>query len=338
MDTIIFALEAVFPIIILIFLGYYLKRQKFLDDIWFKNGNKLIFRLFVPCLLFINVYNIDSFTNINWSAVLFSEIAIVLVFFIGIVVVKMVIKDDKQKGVVLQCIFRSNFAIIGLPLAEALGGIQGKGVAAVISAFSVPTFNILSVLALSFFVKNEDGRKVGIKNVFHKIVTNPLIIGVVCGLIALLIRSLLPKSDDGQVIFSISKNVRFIYVAIENIAKACSTIALMVLGGQLDFKAVRGMKQQIIIGALSRVVIVPGIVLGVAVLLSEYLEVLSFDASIYPALVALFGSPVAVVSAVTAQEMGSDGALAGQLVVWTSVLSIFTLFFFVLVLRLIGVL
>ena len=78
--------------------------------------------------------------------------------------------------------------------------------------------------------------------------------------------------------------------------------------------------------------------LGVAVLLSEYLEVLSFDASIYPALVALFGSPVAVVSAVTAQEMGSDGVLAGQLVVWTSVLSIFTLFFFVLVLRLIGVL
>lgn len=41
MDTIIFALEAVFPIIILIFLGYYLKRQKFLDDIWFKMGINL---------------------------------------------------------------------------------------------------------------------------------------------------------------------------------------------------------------------------------------------------------------------------------------------------------
>lgn len=338
MDTIIFALEAVFPIIILIFLGYYLKKQKFLDNAWFKNGNKLIFRLFVPCLLFINVYNIDSFININWSAVLFSEIAIVLVFFIGIMVVKMTIKDDKQKGVVLQCIFRSNFAIIGLPLAEALGGIQGKGVAAVISAFSVPTFNILSVLALSLFVRNEDGRKEGIKNVFRKIVTNPLIIGVVCGLIALLIRSLLPKNDDGQVIFSLSKNARFLYVSIENIAKACSPVALMILGGQLDFEAVKGMKQPILIGTLSRVVIVPAIVIGVAVILSEYLGILSFDTSIYPALVALFGSPVAVVSAVTAQEMGNDGILAGQLVVWTSVLSIFTLFIFIFVLRAIGLL
>lgn len=333
MDTLIFALNAILPIILLIFLGYFLKKMSFLDEEWFKKGNKLVFRVCLPALLFINVYNIESFTSINWSVVIYSEAAIFIVFFLGLLPVKLTIPDDRQKGVVLQCVFRSNFAIIGLTLAESLGGVEGKGIAAVLSAFSIPTFNVLAVIALTMFSKGENGQKINFREILSKLVRNPLIIGVVCGLITLGIRSFIPTDADGALVFSLSENMRFLYTAVSSVSKISSPLALIVLGGLFDFSAVKGMKKQIVVGTVSRVAVVPFLVLGAAALLSGYTSLLSFDASVYPALLALFGSPVAVSSAIMAQEMDNDGVLAGQLVVWTSIMSIFTLFFFILLLR-----
>ncbi len=338
MDTFLFALNAILPIILLIFLGYFLKKKKFLEEEWFKKGNKLVFRVCLPVLLFTNVYNIESFSAINWSVVVYSELAIFAVFLLGVLLVKVAIPEERQKGVILQCVFRSNFAIIGLPLAEALGGAEGVGIAAVLSAFSIPTFNVLAVIALDMFHKNENGQKASGKDMVKKIVKNPLIIGVLCGLVALGIRALLPKNADGLPVFTLSGSMPFLYTAISNIAKICSPLALIVLGGLFDFAAVKELKKQIMIGTAARVVVVPFLVLGIAVLLSKYTTVLDFDATAYPAMVALFGSPVAVSSAIMAQEMDNDGVLAGQLVVWTSIASIFTLFLIIALLRGLGLL
>lgn len=333
MDTLFFALNAILPIILLIFFGYFLKWKGFLDEAWFKKGNKLIFKVCLPSLLFTNVYNIESFTSINWAVVIYSEIAIFTVFFLGVLLVRLTIPDDRQKGVVLQCTFRSNFAIIGLTLAEAIGGAKGVGIAAVLSAFSIPTFNVLAVIALTMFHTNADGKKPGIRSILLNIAKNPLIIGVVCGLVALGIRALIPCGADGAPVFTVSKNLPFLYTAVTNVAKISSPLALIILGGLFDFSAVKGMKKQIFIGTFCRVAAVPALVLGIAVLLSSHTQLLHFDETVYPALVALFGSPVAVASAIMAQEMDNDGVLAGQLVVWTSILSIFTLFLTILILR-----
>ncbi|MCM1218897.1 MAG: AEC family transporter [Lachnospiraceae bacterium] len=338
MDTLLFALNAILPIILLIFLGYLLKRKNFLDEDWFKKGNKLIFRVCLPCMLFVNVYNIESFTDINWSVVVYSEIAIFAAFFLGLILVKLTVPDHRQKGVILQCVFRSNFAIIGLPLAESLGGAEGKGIAAVLSAFSIPTFNILAVLALTMFLDDEDGHKANIKDVLLKIVKNPLIIGVVCGLVTLGIRSLIPVNADGNLVFSLSGSLKFLYDAVNNLSRISSPLALVILGGLFDFAAVKGMLKEIVIGTAVRVAVVPLVVIGLAVILSRYTGLISFDATVYPALIALFGSPVAVSSAIMAQEMDNDGILAGQLVVWTSIASIFTTFLAVFLLRTIGLL
>lgn len=331
-------MNAILPIILLILFGYLLKQKNFLDEGWFKKGNKLIFRVCLPCMLFVNVYNIDSFTDINWSVVAYSEIAIFAAFFIGLAMVKLTVPDNRQKGVILQCVFRSNFAIIGLPLAESLGGAEGKGIAAVLSAFSIPTFNILAVIALTMFLGGEDGHKANLKDVLLKIAKNPLIIGVVCGLIVLGVRSFIPVDPDGSLVFSLSGSMKFLYDAVNNLSRISSPLALVILGGLFDFAAVKGMLKEIIIGTASRVVVVPLVVIGLAVILSRYTGLISFDATVYPALVALFGSPVAVSSAIMAQEMDNDGVLAGQLVVWTSIASIFTTFLAVFILRNMGLL
>ena len=51
----------------------------------------------------------------------------------------------------------------------------------------------------------------------------------------------------------------------------------------------------------------------------------------------VFATPVAVASAIMAKEMGADDELAGQLVVWTSLVSTVTIFIYVTVLRIIGI-
>ncbi len=48
-------------------------------------------------------------------------------------------------------------------------------------------------------------------------------------------------------------------------------------------------------------------------------------------LIALFASPIAVSSAPMAAQMGQDEELAGQIVVWTSALSAFSLFIIILI-------
>lgn len=327
-----FAVNAILPIILLIILGYFLKRKKFLSEDFFKKANKFVFKVCLPLLLFYNVYNIDSFSDINWSVVLYSEIAILVFFFLGLLFVKLFVKDSKQKGVILQCVFRSNFAIIGLPLAESLGGDVGKGIAAILSAFSIPTFNILAVIALSIFIKNE-GEKTNIKDVLIKIVKNPLIIGVACGLVVLAIRSLIPTDSEGVLKFSIENDITFLYTAVGNVGKIASPLALIVLGGLFDFSAVKGMLKEIIMGTVLRIAVVPFLGIGVAIILSKYTNILNFDYTVYPALIALFGSPVAVSSAIMAGEMDNDGELAGQLVIWTSLFSIVTLFAIVVILK-----
>ena len=331
MNIFLFAFNAISPIILLILLGYILKKINFLDEGWFKKGNKFVFRVCLPVLLFMNVYHIESLAEINWTVVLYAEIIIVCMFFLGLLLVKATIPEDRQKGVILQCVFRSNFAIIGIPLAESLGGAEAMGIASVLSAFSIPTFNILAVIALTMFHKDENGHTASIVDTLKKIATNPLIIGVVCGLVVLGIRSLIPTSAGGELAFSIQNNIPWLYNALNNISKISSPLALIILGGQFDFAAVKELKKQIIIGTLARVVAVPTIALSVAIVLSTYTNLLTFSPAVYPALIALFGSPVAVSSAIMAQEMDNDGTLAGQLVVWTSIASIFTIFFFVVV-------
>ena len=338
MESLIFTLNAVLPIVLLIIVGYCVKLLKiFPDDFWPKL-NKLCFRLLLPMLLFKNIYDIEDISQMAdyWKVILFSVLVIVGIFFIGLLIVIFFIKDSKQKGVILQCIFRSNYAIIGIGLIELLASNFTSsdkqlaiGIGAVISAISIPIFNVLAIISLSLFV-HEEGKKVSVKDIIIKICKNPLIIAVLTGILFLLFRLLIPVNEEGIKVFSIKDNITFLYTSIKWLAQSASPIALIALGGAFSFSAVAKLKYKIILGTTIRVVIVPLIALVLAYLFK-------FDKVYFPALIALFGTPVAVSSAPMTQEMGSDVELAGQLVVWTSISSAFTLFIIVLICSSIGI-
>lgn len=337
METLIFAANAVLPIIVLITLGYYLRQKHFFEGEFLKTANKLVFKVALPTLLFYNVYNIKDLKNMQGDIIVFAVIMILILFGLGLLTSVLFIPEAKQKGVILQCVFRSNYAIIGISLAESIGGEAAVAVAAILSALSIPLFNILAVVALSLFGEGE--KQVPIKPVLKGIYKNPLVRGVFLGFVCLVIRSYIPINPETHLpVFSLQCDLPFLYKACKSLSQLASPLALIVLGGQFQFSAIKSFKKQIIIGTSWRLVFAPLIALSCAVIFSNYLEFIHLTVKDYPALIALFGSPVAISSAIMAGEMGADEKLAGQLVVWTSLFSMLTLFIIVSLFKGMGIL
>ena len=151
MQSFIFAANATFPIIIIVAIGYLCRRVGLIDSELTKKLNKICFRLFLPIMLFVNVSAIDSSMNIGAGYIIFGCIATLVVFAIALIIVPLISKRGDVRAVLTQATFRSNFALIGIPLSESLFGTEGAAIAALLSAFSIPLFNVLAILSFSFF-------------------------------------------------------------------------------------------------------------------------------------------------------------------------------------------
>ncbi|MDE5546390.1 MAG: AEC family transporter [Anaeroplasmataceae bacterium] len=327
MENLLFTLNAILPIILPILLGYFLKRIHFFKEGFLPEANKLVFKILIPILLFSNLYLADL-TEINWAFVGFSAAAILVLFLIGLVIV-LFIPDRKQKGVILQASFRSNYAIIGIPLATMLGGAQAGAEASVVAAVSVPLFNMLAVIALSIY-DHDENTKISVKNILFKIITNPLIIGVAAGLVVCGINMGI-NAAGGDVSNFLNDYMAFIPSTITSLGKVATPLALIVLGGRFEFKAVKALWKQLTLSVTLRLVITPAIFLVIAYFLG-------FKGSTqFAILISLFATPIAVSSAPMAAQMGQDEELAGQIVVWTSALSAFSLFAIIMICAAIGI-
>ncbi|MFA6801651.1 MAG: AEC family transporter [Acholeplasmataceae bacterium] len=141
--------------------------------------------------------------------------------------------------------------------------------------------------------------------------------------------------SQNELVFSLENNLSPLYKVIVWIKSTASPLALIALGGQFEVSVVKKLKKQIIFGTMWRIALAPALVLTTAYFLS--LKYSDFD-QVFPALIALFASPVAVSSVIMAEEMDNDGQLAGQLVVWTSIGSVISLFVIITSLRSLGVL
>lgn len=319
------AFNAISPIIFMIGLGYLLKQKGFLTQEFISRGNRLVFRICMPAMLFVNIYGIEDLQNVNWMVVLYCVFITVVLFSLGYLCAVLTTKAPDRRGVLLQCTFRSNFAIIGLTMAAMLGGDPAVANAAVISSVIIPLYNILGVVSLTMFMgSGESGRK-QLQSVFRNILTNPMIMGIGAGMLCVLVR-MLQKSLLGSVVFTMKKDLTFVYTTLNYLKSMTTPFALLILGGQFEFSAVKGYRKEICIGTMMRIVIAPMIGIGLAIVLSRATSFFHCGADMYPALIAIYGSPAAVTSAVMAGAMGNDEQLATQLVVWTSLLSIVTLF------------
>ncbi len=327
MESFLFALNAVAPIIITVAIGYILKKVGFMSESFAKAANKLVFRVFLPAMLFLNVYKIEDLKSMDFSYVLYVLIALISIFLLALPAVSFATRKYERRGALLQASFRSNYALIGIPLSGALFGEEGIAVATLLSAAAIPMLNILAVISLSLFCR--DRGKPSVKKILLGIVKNPLIQSIAVGVVVLFIRALFVKHGIN---FRLS-DITALYTVLEYLKNLATPMALLVLGAQFEFSAVSSLKREIIFGTLVRTVIVPLLGIGVAYLFFRS----QFNGAHFASFVAMFATPVAVSSVPMAQEMKADVVLAGQLVVWTTLASVLSVFFTSFLLRLAGI-
>lgn len=307
MENFITTANAVLPLFLIMALGYVIRRTPLMDQHTHQMMNKLIFKLFLPILLFKNIStsNLDALSG-SW-VFLFAFIAEMAVFLTLFAVVPLIEKENSRRGVLIQAMGRSNYALFGLPLVGLLYPGEDIAVASMLVAISIPIFNVMSVIALETY----RGGKVNPLKILRGIVTNPLIISCALGFLWLISGLTMPT---------------FIQTAISDAAKIATPLSLFVLGGAFEFSRIRCNARPLIIGTLGKLVIVPLLGLTVAVLCGyRGMELASLGVA--------FMAPCAVSSYPMAQQMGGDGELAGQLVVFTTAFSMFSVFGFMYALK-----
>ena len=327
MEHLLFTLNVILPIILLILLGYALKRIKFIKEDFIEEANKIVFKILIPITLFSNLYMADL-SNIDWIFVGFGASLIIVIFLIGLIIT-LFLKEKKQKGVILQGLFSANYAIIGIPLVSSLAGVVGEVDASLMAVVCVPIFNILAVIALTVF-DNEENNKVNVIDLLIKIIKNPLIQGVIAGIIVCLINMGI-KALGFNIYDFLNNQIGFIPKTISTL-KACTTpLALVVLGAKFEFTAVKKLWKHLLVVVSLRLFILPFIFLSIAYFIGFK------SPSNFAILIAILATPIAVSSVPMTQQMNQDAELAGQIVVWTSVISAFSLFLIIYLCSQIGI-
>lgn len=326
-DVFLFSFHAVGPIVLILALGYFVRRVGPWKDDFYDALNKLCFHVFLPIQLFLSSYNIESIRSLNMRAITYIVCSIPAAIALGILVAFLITKDAGKRAALVQACYRSNLATLGLPIAAALGGAEAEGFASLMTGICVPLFNAFAVVILCCY--NSGSGKLSLKDLGKRILTNPLIIGTTLGLLFPIFRGLLP-AVDGVPVFTIKNQLPVLYSALTSVSRIASPLLLFLLGSALDLSAVRSLLPYITVGLLLRLIVCPILVIGTALLLRGPLQLTSIELC---GIVAFTASPVATSSVLMVQELGGDEQLSAQHVVWSSVFSMLTVFLITFALR-----
>lgn len=312
MESIQLSFNAVMPIFILMLLGYLIKKINLVDKKNIGVINKLIFKIFLPVLLFYNIYSIQTTDAFNLKLIIFTVIGILFVFVLGYFAVMFLTGNNKKRGVMLQGFFRGNYAILGIPLVNYICGNETSGLASLMVVVVIPVFNILAVVALERF--RDGNSRPDVLKLLKGIITNPLIIGCVVGLIVFALDIKIPS---------------VIEKSVKDISSMATPLSIVALGASFELSDIKGCLRENIIVVITRLIIVPLIILPIAVWLG-------FSGETLACLMIVFASPIAVSSFAMAQQMDGDETLAVQVIATSSAFCLITLFLWIFALSYIG--
>ncbi len=307
MDNFTASAQVVLPLLFMMLVGMGLRRCGLGDPALFKRLDAIIFRAFMPLLLFYNIYTVDLSSSFNPWLMGFAVLSLIALFALSMVLVPLAEKDNKKRASLIQAIVRGNFIIFGVSVSASLYGPENTGVVALLGSLVVPMINALSVIILEYFRQGQ----VNARQMAWNILKNPLVVGGILGIAFLLTGVRLPST---------------VLNTVKDLSNVTTPLALVSLGGSLMISDVKANKRPLLLGLISRLVLVPALFLPLSILLG-------FRGQDLTALMVMFAAPTAVSSYPMAQQMDADGPLAGQMVAFTTILSILTIFLIVFVLK-----
>lgn len=313
LNTLAFTANIVAPIFFIVFMGVLLKRTQLIDDAFVATGSKLVFVVTLPTLVFMSIARMDFHATFNLNQLLYVGIGILVTTALLWVLAKRWIEAPEDLGVFVQGAFRSNYGIIGLAVSFNLFGQTGLAQASLLLALVIPLFNVLAILVLTVSSKREGG--LSVKKVVIDIIKNPLIIAVFLALPFSYLGFTLPEV--------VERTGRYF-------ANLTLPLALLTIGATLNLKSLKHSSSMAIWATSSKLLILPAI-------LTLGASMMGFAGQDLVNMFVLFGCPTAAASFVMAKAMGGNAQLAANIILTTTLGSVFTLSGGIYLFKLIGV-
>ena len=309
MNSFIMAVQVVLPMTMMVGVGVLFRIFKVADGPTMKKVDNMIFKVFMPMLSFYNIYKTD-FTQLKTIGyILYGAAGLLILFFLAMFLVLKLVKPVPTAASFGQAIFRSNYLIFGAAVAESIYGEGNIGFVTLLGAVAVPMYNALSVILLE---KARNGNA-STKKLLLAIAKNPTVVATAAGLLVNFSGIVLP-----DLVLGIAKDL----------AGLTTPLSFLSIGVTLSLGMV-ARKAYLASAVALRLVIIPAVFVPLAALLG-------FRGQELCALMILFAAPTAVSSYPMAVAMDADGDFAAQMVAYTTIFCLPTIFVWTLLLNSMG--
>lgn len=303
MDSFWVAARVVVPMALMMGIGVMLRVLNITDRPTMKNMDKVSFKLFLPLLMFNNTFDTD-FSRISGDFIVYGVAGSAALFLIALFVIPKLVKEPPQAAALGNALIRANFMMYSTAIAQSLYGADADlGVIMLLGAITIPVTNAMSAIVLEV----ARSGKADAKKLLLAIAKNPLVIAAAIGLTVNFSGIVLPDMIVG---------------VIDDLAGLATPLSFLSLGVSLNFASIAGNRRALSIGLVLKLLVFPVIFMAGAVLLG-------FRGMALCGLLVLFAGPPAVSSYPMAVAMDADPELAGQLVIFPTLLSLITIFLWV---------
>ena len=312
MENLIFSLNATIPIFLMMLLGMLFRKLGWMDEVFAAKMNKFVFLVPLPVLLFEQLATVDFSEVWDIKFILFCFVVTAISITIS-TLISLLWKDRSVKGEFIQATYRSSAALLGIAFIQNIYGTVGMAPLMIIG--SVPLYNVMAVVVLSFFKPgNNSFDKALVKKTLKGIVTNPIIIGIVAGFVWSALKLPMPL---------------ILHKTVSSIGATATPMGLMSMGATFEMKKATSKMKPTLVAVFMKLVGFCAIFLPMAALLGFRNEELI-------AILVMLGSATTVSCFVMARNMGHEGTLSSGVIMMTTLLSAFTLTMWLDVLRSFG--
>ena len=312
MENLIFSLNATIPIFLMMLLGMLFRKLGWMDEVFAAKMNKFVFLVPLPVLLFEQLATVDFSEVWDIKFILFCFVVTAISITIS-TLISLLWKDRSIKGEFIQATYRSSAALLGIAFIQNIYGTVGMAPLMIIG--SVPLYNVMAVVVLSFFKPgNNSFDKALVKKTLKGIVTNPIIIGIVAGFVWSALKLPMPL---------------ILHKTVSSIGATATPMGLMSMGATFEMKKATSKMKPTLVAVFMKLVGFCAIFLPMAALRGFRNEEMI-------AILVMLGSATTVSCFVMARNMGHEGTLSSGVIMMTTLLSAFTLTMWLDVLRSFG--
>ncbi len=313
-ENLIFSLNATVPLFLVMVVGWVLKKKNFVSDEFVHIANKLNFNVTLPCLLFMDMKDCGIKENFDAKYVLYCFLVTLVCILVAWIGARIFLKEKSAVGEFVQGSYRGSAAVLGLALITSVAGDAGMGPIMIVGA--VPLYNVFAVIILAAESPDNKGKnwKSTAIQATKGVLTNPTILSIFAGMFFSLLDWDLPT---------------ILNKTIDSIGSLTTPLALLCIGASFKGTAAIKMLGPTIVATLIKLVIQPAIFLPVA-------ASLGFGMAEMVAVLIMLGAPTTPSCYIMAKNMGHKGTLTASIVALTTLLSAFTVTFWLFMMRTLG--